>query len=141
MGLALKPAVVPAGRPVTLSETLCTEPLVTVVLTVAAALPPGAALILLGATASERSFVVAAAAGSAPGRFGGVACAGIGCLVQGCAAHRRNVLRASRELDPIAVIAGAGRHRDAGVVVEGRFVARDAVKLATAIAVADRGRA
>jgi hypothetical protein len=59
MGLGLKPAVVPAGRPAALRVTLCADPLVTVVAIVDVALPPWDALTLLGLALIEKSDGVA----------------------------------------------------------------------------------
>jgi hypothetical protein len=59
MGFGLNPAVVPAGRPVALTVTLCAEPLVMVVAMVDAALPPWGALTLLGLALMEKSDGVA----------------------------------------------------------------------------------
>ena len=53
-GLKLAPA--PLGNPLALSETVCAEPLVTAVLIVDVALPPGVTLTLLGEALMEKSF-------------------------------------------------------------------------------------
>jgi hypothetical protein len=49
-------AVVPVGNPLALSETVCDEPAVTAVETVAVAALPAVTLLELGATESEKSF-------------------------------------------------------------------------------------
>jgi hypothetical protein len=59
MGFGLKPAVVPAGRPVALRLMLCAEPLVIVVAIVDVALPPWGALTLVGLALIEKSDGVA----------------------------------------------------------------------------------
>lgn len=52
----MKEIVTPVGAPVALSVTVCAEPEVTAVLTVAVAEPPGAAVPEAGLTATEKSF-------------------------------------------------------------------------------------
>lgn len=55
--LGLKPAVAPVGKPVAVSVTLCAEPLVTALLTVAEPLLPCCTVRLAGLTASEKSLL------------------------------------------------------------------------------------
>jgi hypothetical protein len=58
IGLGLKPALVPAGAPLALRLTLWADPLVTAVEMVLVALPPWAALTLLGLALIEKSEAV-----------------------------------------------------------------------------------
>jgi hypothetical protein len=55
IGFGLKEVVVPAGRPLALSVTLCADPAVTAVEIVDVALPPCAAERLLGLAPIEKS--------------------------------------------------------------------------------------